>query len=502
MICNGKNKAETSITAMLAGLKGPGAFVRRFRQDEDGVMTYFSFCMLFMMLLVGGIGVDLMHNEMQRTKLQATVDRAVLAAADLDQDLDPEAVVNDYFDKAGLQQYLSAVTVKDSLNARTVTAKASTTTKTRFMKFMGVDELPVPAVGTAEERVSNVEISMVLDISGSMSRNNKMANLRDAADTFIDEVLKPENQDLISVSIVPYTAQVNVGETIFNELATQRLHDYSECIDFHSSHFTTPSIDLNYPYEHMQHFEAGWNWSYPIGNPGCPQQEYEKIMSFSQSPAELKSRVAQFTPRANTSIHLGMKWGTALLDPSFKPITQAMNLSGQVDAAFSNRPVAYSDSDTLKTIVLMTDGENVNTNRIAPWAYQYPNYRTHWSRYPLFWYLNNYVGNSSSWRNNNYVEPSTPPNDPNVQVDMMNGYWYYTKYTSGQADTMLGNICQAAKDNGIIVWSVGFEVTDHSANIMKNCASSPSHFFRVEGVQIEDAFEAIAKQINQLRLTQ
>ena len=39
-------------------------------------------------------------------------------------------------------------------------------------------------------------------------------------------------------------------------------------------------------------------------------------------------------------------------------------------------------------------------------------------------------------------------------------------------------------------------------NVMRDCASSPSHFFRVEGVEIEDAFEAIARQINQLRLTQ
>ena len=67
---------------------------------------------------------------------------------------------------------------------------------------------------------------------------------------------------------------------------------------------------------------------------------------------------------------------------------------------------------------------------------------------------------------------------------------------------MLDRICDAAKAQGIVVWSVGFEVTDYSAGIMQNCASTPSHFFRVEGIEIADAFEAIAKQINQLRLTQ
>jgi hypothetical protein len=37
---------------------------------------------------------------------------------------------------------------------------------------------------------------------------------------------------------------------------------------------------------------------------------------------------------------------------------------------------------------------------------------------------------------------------------------------------------------------------------MQDCASSPSHFFRVEGVELSEAFRAIARQINQLRLTQ
>ncbi|MEL7127251.1 MAG: hypothetical protein AAGK30_13505, partial [Pseudomonadota bacterium] len=98
-------------------------------------------------------------------------------------------------------------------------------------------------------------------------------------------------------------------------------------------------------------------------------------------------------------------------------------------------------------------------------------------KYPLHWYLNNYVYNS--WSN-----------------------WRYTKYTSAQADTMLNNICDAAKDKGIVVWTVGFEVTNDSFQVMQDCASSPSHAFRVEGIDIVEAFEAIAKQINQLRLTQ
>ncbi|MEP1353471.1 MAG: TadE/TadG family type IV pilus assembly protein [Tateyamaria sp.] len=458
----------------MAALKGSAT---RFARDESGTMTMFAIMMLMMMLLVGGIGVDLMRNEMERTRVQATVDRAVLAAADLDQTLDPEAVVNDYFEKAGMSEYLTSVTVDEGLNYRTVTVQARTTTPTQFMRLMGVDELTVPAKGQAEEKVANVEISMVLDISGSMERNSKMENLQDAAKTFVDTVIRDETENLISLSLIPYTAQVNVGFPIFDELQTNHVHDFSYCVDFEIEDFDSTTLDFGKSYEQMQHFEASSGYSYPIGNPGCPEQDFEEILAYTQDADVLKGRIDQYRARANTSIHLGMKWGVALLDPSFKPITQALSLDNRIDANFSNRPAAYDDVETLKTVILMTDGENVNTVRIQPWYYAQASHYVHWSRYPLYWYLNNYVG--GSWNN-----------------------WRYTKYTSAQADDMLENICDAAKAQGIVVWSIGFEVTNHSAGVMENCASSPSHFFRVEGVEISDAFESIAKQINQLRLTQ
>ena len=93
----------------------------RFAREEDGVFTILALFMIMMMVLVGGIQLDFMRHEMERSRLQAVADRAVLAAADLDQTLDPSAVVKDYFAKAGMIDYLSNVTVANGLNFRTVT---------------------------------------------------------------------------------------------------------------------------------------------------------------------------------------------------------------------------------------------------------------------------------------------------------------------------------------------------------------------------------------------
>ena len=452
----------------------------RFAAGERGVVTIFALFMVMMMALVGGIGIDLMHNEMERTRLQHTLDRAVLAAADLDQTLDPDAVVRDYFDKAGMAEYLSAVTVSQGLNYRTVSAEASTVSQTQFMRLMGVDTLPVPARGTAEERVSKVEVSLVLDISGSMRRNSRMANLQDAATTFIDKLLREDTRNLISINLVPYSEHVNVGRDLFEALPNKTArHNYSHCLEIPAAEFGAAGLDPTVQYDQMQHFQ--WYSShdlYEVSNTTCPRRSYEAITPMSQDGDALRTQVESLAPRAQTSIFLGVKWGAALLDPSTRPILATMIARGQVDPMFSGRPAAYSDPETLKTIVVMTDGRNTDSYRISDWAYDSPSDYNHWKRYNFWAYLSGYVQSG------------------------YHGNFYWKKYTSQTGDTYTDQICQAAKDQGIVIWGVGLEVDDHGARVLRDCASSPSHFFRVEGVEISEAFSAIATQINQLRLTQ
>ena len=75
-----------------------------------------------------------------------------------------------------------------------------------------------------------------------------------------------------------------------------------------------------------------------------------------------------------------------------------------------------------------------------------------------------------------------------------------SSHGSGTKNARLDDICDAAKDTGITVFSVGFEVTSSSATVMRNCASSPAHYFDVEGLDLTDAFAAIAREISKLRL--
>ncbi|MCE0506842.1 pilus assembly protein TadG-related protein [Roseivivax sp. GX 12232] len=432
----------------------------------------------FSLIAIGGVGIDLMQAEMKRNKVQNTLDRAVLAAADLDQDLDPESVVRDYFDKMNMPDALTSVTVEEGLNFRRVNGTARETLAANFTSILGMEGFHANGVATAEEYIQNVEISLVLDISGSMAQGSKMANLRNAADTFIETVLAADNEGLVSLSIVPYSEHVNAGPLLTGQLNVDWLHGYSHCLEFPNAHFGSTALDTGHRYQQMQHVQWNYYGYNEIVDTICPQYNYERIQPFSNNETRLKNQISRLEPRAGTSIFLGMKWGTALLDPSTRFLNDAVIAAGQGNNAFTGRPADYGRDDTLKTVVLMTDGQHDRSYRVSNWAYDSDSDATHWARYNLWYYLQRNVSRSN-W-----------------------SAFYYQKYNADLGDALLDDICDAAKARDIVIWSVGFEVTDHGASVMQNCASSPAHYFDVEGIEIEEAFYAIARAINQLRLTQ
>jgi len=473
---------------LIKTLKKRRAAVAAFRRDDSGSMIIFSMFILVLMLMIGGLAVDLMRLETTRTKLQGTMDRAVLAAADLDQTLPPADVVKDYFTKAGMINFLQGEpTVTQGLNYRTVTASAEARIPMLFSNLMsvfdgsdnsGLDSVAIPTSAGATEMVGKVEISLVLDVSGSMDDNNKMVNLRQAANDFVDAVLTTDNQDRVSVSIVPYSEQVNLGTTLYNKIKTTTRHTYSFCVEVPDSHYSSAALNTSYRFLQMQHFQ--WNYYYNGDNSRnktvCPRYSQYEITPWSQNRTDLHSQINALEGQAGTAIYLGMKWGTALLDPSMRSINTSLIGSGKVDSAFAGRPADYSDVETLKTVILMTDGENSSTSRITDVNYNSSSEYKRYNSYNFWYYLVYYV-NSYYWSS-----------------------YYYYKYTPAEGDALLSNICDAAKAEGIVVWTIGFETNTHGSQVMEDCASSPTHFFDVDGVEISDAFSAIARQINNLKL--
>lgn len=542
-----------------------------FFRSEDGSLIIFGLMIFLLMLIAGGMGVDFMRYEAHRARLQATLDRAVLAAASMDQPLDPEAVVLDYFEKAGLGPYIDAadIAVTDTVTSRRVEATAEMTVHSTFLRFSGINSLTAPAAGAAEESASQTEISLVLDTSGSMSwssdsGNSKIYELRRAAKKFVNIVLcDPAYPDRttpctveagkVSVSLVPYSEQVLVGETLLNYFTPTNEHHYSSCVTFDGGDFSGTAITPSETLQRTGHFDP-WtsNSSSAASSRTCKTDDWREITAVSGSASTLRGAIDDLGASGNTSIDVAMKWGAAFLDPVAQPVVTSLVTAGNTDEDYDGRPLDWTERGVEKVIVLMTDGVNTDQHYLYDGfrSGDTPVYRNLYEcgeddpclgdKYSIYDEENDryWWDDEDSWEDHAYgagtyqhctyrwvregrrwtkvetcneiTEGSGARQLNYVELWEMKPWTWYDKFSwlddqgsehrNSAKNSRLQSICTAAKNEDIVVFSVGFEVTTSSATVMRNCASSDAHYFNADGTDLASAFAAIAREISKLRL--
>ncbi len=541
----------------------------RFRREEDGSLLIFGLFCFVIMLYLTGVSLDLMRHEERRVLLMNTADRASLAAADLNQTMNPKDVVKEYFLKAGLPipKDSEIIVNAGSYNEwRTVEVNVQEDMPTWFMSLMGIKKLVVPAHSVAEERVGQVEISLVLDVSGSMNSNNRLTNLKPAAKDFVDTMFDTVEPGKLSISIVTYSTQVSLGPSLMNYFNVSGEHAFSNCIEFNAADFQTTALSVSKvigsrQYTRNGHFDP-FNTSNPAGLRNCPTlaETEREILPISGDRAALKQHIDNLTAAGNTSIDLGMKWGAALLDQSLAPIVDDLIAKNKRPASFGDRPYPYlvngkKNKEVMKVIVVMTDGENTTEYKLKPNkmvgnsiimgnnAYA----ATNLAGYSL-WDASKgqyYLLAKSMWRNEPWGDGQittcvktkcTTVQDtgdavqltwPEVWDRMSVNYvadkiifpaWGATQRTNWRVggsetvnlisptsnptkDKLTTDICTAAKDQGVTIFTIGFEAPATGTQLLKSCASTVSNYYPTSGQGITAAFASIASSINKLRLT-
>ncbi len=526
-----------------------------FTRDESGALIVFGLIMFVMMVIIGGIAVDIMRFETVRTKLQSVSDRSALAAASLTQPLNPTDVVNDYFAKENLTSYLKGVTVVNSINSRSVTTDVAAEVPSFFMQMIGVDSLTAPADSSAQQKVSDVEISLVLDVSGSMNSNSRLVNLRVAAKAFVDTVLAGDTNNKISISIVPFNGQVNMGATLAARYSLSTQHNLHTCIDFATADYSATGISPTTAQTRsdiIDPWDSGWQKPKPNGVSDqnyCTTDARTIVRPFLRDIPTLKAAIDGLVAEGNTSIDIGMKWGLAMLDPGTQPVVSSMIGSTVVPAYFSGRPYSYTRPDSAKVIVLMSDGENTPEYKIktayksgaspvyrnpadgslaifhstvatankyyvipkanfggdaynsalgawqasAPAGYVNLSYPELFNYHPLWWVSLYLYGNALG-------------TDSNTRNNWANTWWnnFFTSIGSATKDSQTTSICALAKNSAqaVRVFTIAFEAPAPGQAALHACASSDGDYFNVTGLNITTAFQAIAHQVTALRLTQ
>lgn len=475
-----KNKSER----LARKIKGQLA---HFGRSEDGTIIVMTITWLLLFLIVGGMAVDFMRFESRRAMLQSTADRAVLAAADLSQTLDPKDVVADYFAKSEFPDtIIGEISVDPSGKTRSVGVNAIVEMPTTFLRMLTIYNLDAPASATAIEGIANVEVSLILDISGSME-GTKIVELRKAAKKFVSVLLTDEYKDRVSISLIPYSQQVNAGPLILDQMNVVRNHEFSHCVDFTDAEMSLVPLDLSKSYLHEQHYQWNSSSGNQITEPICPFYDYERIIPVTQDKDELDKEIDKLQPRGGTAIYLGMKWGLSLLDPSMNDAIKEIVKNDPKDGIFADRPEAYAVAGeanaTQKVIVLMTDGQNSNSDRLRPEYYKNADDIAHWAEFNMWYSVRNHMGGSYG-------------------TDILN-FLTYRRFTPESGDTMLKALCDEAKKpvRNIIIYAIAVEAGSHGTTQMANCASSTGHFFDVSSDKMEETFEGIARQITELRLS-
>ena len=375
-----------------------------FSKDENGSLTIFSLFLFVILLMTAGMAVDMVHQEQRRVAMQNAVDSGILAASSMSQQLDAETMVKDYVAKAGFDPSSVTVTPVDTysgngagLTSREVAVRSDVSTDTMFMGLMGISSLSSPADGSAVESRENIEISLVLDISGSMNwasadaSKSKLAALKEAAKEFVDVIFASNDPQRVSISIVTYNQQVYVPNELMSRLnvdnslvsisnpapypgaLTQyRANDVNApCLIFDDADYQTLALGAggafdrssavladNYYWEMngqvQQYYQTPYEWARWCGN------YYSKILPLSNDPVALKAHIDGLTASGATAINIGLNWGLALLDNSMGGIVNQMVASGELSADVAGRPFAYNAQGVQKYVVLMTDGENTN----------------------------------------------------------------------------------------------------------------------------------------------
>lgn len=524
--------------------------LRKFAAEEDGTLLAFAAVVLVIMLAISGMGLDIMRYETVRTDLQQTLDRSTLAAASLSQTLDSTEVVRDYFEKAGLADKLTKVTVTKGLNYKTVDAEAEADTDPIFMNLLSREnsiDLDAKAHSIAEQRITNVEIMLVLDVSGSMA-GAKINNLKDSASEFVDTVLNADGGGRISIGIIPYNGQVNLPQYLQNVYNSEDDHGVANvnCFDLPSSVYSGlgMSTSLEMPVTgHVDTYSStstsGYvsvNSSSAVPNPAnrwCPVSTTNVVRAPTNDATALKAHINGLSAGGATSINAGMKWGLALLDPGSRSVISAMVAQGQTPGVFASRPYDYGQDDTMKVVVLMTDGEHFSEERLNPGyrAGTSPIYRSsgdgNYSIYINRANTNNdyWVPHRNEWRssawNNGYGVYQITWDELWSRQRMTWVAWqlYARAYNSSQAyynamdtfrtktpvetmNSQLQSVCNMARDNNVIVYGIAFEAPPNGQEQIRACSTTDSHYFDADGLEIQSAFRSIASNISQLRLTQ
>ncbi|MGI9384039.1 MAG: pilus assembly protein TadG-related protein [Methyloligellaceae bacterium] len=329
----------------------------RFLDDKRGNVAIIFGLAIIPVIVLMGLAIDGWRILNAATIAANAVDAAALTTARRmsQENLNDSQLMQTAQDSfaANSSGALPAGTVFRNLNVAadrgqgTVTLTVDTNLPTTFGKLARINQLSLTRSSTVSYKFNDLELGLMLDVTGSMNRNGKLRSLKTAIHDLLDQLM-PEGRTAngVRIGLAPYSAAVNAGtyaEAVSNDTSNDG------CV----VERTGGDLDLDLAPTRTDYFrgieEANEEIVHDTGRRGrydyyqCPDAE---VLPLSDDREIVGDTVDSYRANGRTAGHLGVAWAWYLVSPNWSSIWPG-----------ASRPEDYGKADLIKAVVLMTDGE-------------------------------------------------------------------------------------------------------------------------------------------------
>lgn len=407
------------------------------------------------------------------------------------------------------------------------------------------DTIPINVHSEVNRSAKNLEVAMVLDITGSMS-GSKITDLKTAALKMVDIVVKDVQTPYTSrMSVVPYSMGVNLGsladaargpvtagKTITNATRSCSSSRYST-----SCTITVTAANHGFAVNDRvvvtgvsgMAINSSTNTAFTVT--ARTTSTFTYVISNDVTGSYSRGGTAYCTTAGCQYLAFSNAAGGTSVHQISNCVTERIGSDAYTDASPSssyagrNYPSASentcvsvgvqpltSDRTSLKSIINSLDDGGSTAGHIGTawgWYTVAPNFNTLW---PSASAANDYdalktVKAVVLMTDGDF---NTPYYSGVISKDSLSGSYFSNSVrinqnaSNGSSASQAEKLCTAMKDKGVTVYTVGFAITANSAaaTLLSNCASSSDKAYLANsGTALVAAFEAIGRDITKLRIT-
>ncbi|MET0639340.1 MAG: TadE/TadG family type IV pilus assembly protein, partial [Hyphomicrobium sp.] len=344
--------------------------MKSFAADTRGSVAILFGLMLFVLLTVVGLAVDYGRFVNARNQTIQATDAAVLAGARALQanggdQVAAVKVAETYYQQA-VKNRIKLVDKSDTIdfavtdNGTAMITKGNAQVATPFMHlaFLNSNNLKslqllhsdgsdyskaVLAVGGNGQ--TSLEVSMMLDITGSMA-GQKLTDMKSAASDLVNIVVWQDQSEFTSkIAIVPFAYDVRLPTDAFKK-ATGTTTTSNPCVvERIGAEKYSDAAPKTGQYVQV-HNNASTKNGKTTYTPTCDLTAAEEALPLTNDKSTLLSKISGLQTEGSTAGHIGTAWAWYMLSPNFASLWSS-----------SSQPAPYGADKLKKIAVLMTDGE-------------------------------------------------------------------------------------------------------------------------------------------------